>query len=117
MSILKLDNETMSINVCEMILTNWDLLKVIEKKEKDSGNLLPTEVIKDLSDLLYEAKCVIFKVFVTEFMITQYPEQADNVISNLWLLSAVSIKQKCNHVKWLSTCTVDTSKFILLHES
>ena len=84
-----------------MLLANFDLLQIMEHHQNDSRDFLPTEKVENLWNFFDNSDCVIFEKFVSKFMITQNPEDNANIVSNLWLLKAWSLKEVADDLEAL----------------
>jgi hypothetical protein len=98
-----------------MLLANSDLLQILEKHQNDSRDFLPTEEIEDFGNFFDNRDGVIFEIFVSEFMVTQNPEDNANVVSDLWLLKARTLQEITDDLEALP-CAEFSSQLIGLEQ-
>jgi hypothetical protein len=98
-----------------MLLTNFNLLQILEKHQDDSRNFFPTEEIEDLGNLFDNRDGVVLEEFVSELMGTQNPEDDASVVCDLWLLEARSLKKIRDNLEALA-CAEFFSELVGLEE-
>jgi len=97
--VLEFDYDAVSIDICKVLLANFDLFEAIEKHQHDPHDFLRVEIIEDLADLFDDSPVVILKILLAVLVETQYPEHGHDVVGDLWLAEAWSLKQFANHVE------------------
>lgn len=97
--ILKFDYDAVSIDICKVLLANFNLFQAIEKHQHDSHDFLRVEIIEDLAHFFNDRSVVILKVLLTVVVVTQDPEHGHDVVGDLWFAEAWSLKQFANHVE------------------
>ena len=97
--VLEFDYDAVSIDICKVLLANFDLFQAIEKHQHDPHDFLRVEIIEDLADLFDDSSVVILKILLAVLVETQYPEHGHDVVGDLWLAEARSLEQFANHVE------------------
>ena len=90
--VLKFDYDAVSIDICKVLLANFDLFQAIEKHQHDSHDFLRVEIIEDLADFLDNGPVVILKILLAVLVGAQDPERGYDVVGDLWFAEAWSLK-------------------------
>jgi hypothetical protein len=90
--VLKFDYDAVSIDICKVLLANFDLFQAIEKHQHDSHDFLCVEIIEDLADFFDNGPVVILKILLAVLVGTQDPEHGYDVVGDLWFAEAWSLK-------------------------
>lgn len=97
MSILQFDYQIQHVNLREVVLASLDLLQIIEKHEHDSCDFLFAVIIHDLGHFLNDSNRVVLEELLSEFVVAENPEHAQDVIANLVRVEAFCVKEVGNH--------------------
>lgn len=102
MLVLKFDYDAVGIDICKVLLANFNLFQTIEKHQHDSDNFFRVEIIEDLAYFFDDSPIVVLKIFCAEVVVTKDPEHGYNVVGNLWFAEAWSFKKFTNNVETLT---------------
>ncbi len=88
-SVAKLNHQVQRVDHRQMLKADLVVLQVVENEANHADSLLFVAEVKDFSDVLNHIEGEVLEASQSEFVVTEDPEAAADVVGDLWVLVAL----------------------------